>query len=206
MYIQNSKRVFFPPPQLEGEISLEQAINGRRSVRNFASQPISHAQLGQILWAANGNNSSGSRTIPNAGETHPLELFVVCGHNSVERTNEGVYRYDNNTHSMMLGQPGDLRSELSQSAAGQSFLEQAPAIIVICAVYERTAQKYGSRSERYVHMEVGHAGQNVYLQAAVVGLSTVAVAAFDDKDVQKVLRLDKQYHPLYIMPLGYISE
>jgi len=53
-----------------------------------------------------------------------------------------------------------------------------------------------------VHMEVGHAGQNIYLQAAALGLATVAIGAFDDEPVREVLQLDKQYKPLYIMPIG----
>jgi|TARA_Y100000031_G_scaffold152038_2_gene194386 SagB-type dehydrogenase family enzyme len=61
---------------------------------------------------------------------------------------------------------------------------------------------YGDRGERYVHIEVGHAGQNIYLQATALGLATVAIGAFYDEQVRKVLRLDKQYKPLYIMPLG----
>ena len=76
--------------------------------------------------------------------------------------------------------------------------------IVICALYERTTPRYGGRGERYVHMEVGHAGQNIYLQAVALGLATVAVGAFHDEEVREVLRLDKQYKPLYIMPVGTV--
>jgi nitroreductase len=51
-------------------------------------------------------------------------------------------------------------------------------------------------------MEVGHAGQNIYLEATALGLATVAIGAFHDEQVREVLRLDKQYKPLYIMPVG----
>ena len=51
-------------------------------------------------------------------------------------------------------------------------------------------------------IEVGHAGQNIYLQATVLGLATVAIGAFHGEQVREVLRLDKQYKPLYIMPIG----
>ena len=74
--------------------------------------------------------------------------------------------------------------------------------IVICALYERTTMRYGARGERYVHMEVGHAGQNIYLQATALGLATAAIGAFHDEQVREVLQLDKQIRPLYIMPVG----
>ncbi len=61
---------------------------------------------------------------------------------------------------------------------------------------------YCSRGERYVLMEVGHAGQNIYLQATALGLATVAIGAFRDEQVREVLGLDKPYKPLYIMPVG----
>ena len=51
-------------------------------------------------------------------------------------------------------------------------------------------------------MEVGHAGQNIYLQATTLGLATVAIGAFYDEQVREVLRLDEQHKPLYIMPVG----
>jgi SagB-type dehydrogenase family enzyme len=84
----------------------------------------------------------------------------------------------------------------------EECIYKAPVNIVICALYERTTLRYGNRGERYVHIEVGHAGQNIYLQATALGLATVAIAAFQDEEVRKVLRLDKPYKPLYIMPLG----
>ena len=62
--------------------------------------------------------------------------------------------------------------------------------------------RYGARGERYVHIEVGHTGQNVYLQATALGLKIVAIGAFHDERVREALRLDKQVKPLYIMPVG----
>jgi len=82
------------------------------------------------------------------------------------------------------------------------MIYQAPVDIIICALYQRTTRHYGDRGERYVHIEVGHAGQNIYLEATALGLATVAIGAFHDEPVREVLRLDKQYKPLYIMPVG----
>ncbi len=197
-------RIRLPSPSEKGGISLEEAIARRRSVRDFTPESVSQSQLSQILWAAQGISDSSwrSRTVPSAGATYPLEIFVVCGRNSVEEIDEGVYRYNIDSHSLTLHHKGDVRPELARAALAQAFIYQAPVDIVICAEYERTLRRYGRRGERYVHMEVGHAGQNIYLQASALGLATVAVGAFDDERVREVLRLDKQYKPLYIMPVG----
>ena len=185
-------------------MSLAEAISRRKSIRYFARQPISQLQLSQILWASQGTTTSpwGHRTVPSAGATYPLEVFVVCGSNGVEGIVEGIYHYNVDNHSLSQHYQGDVRLELARAALDQEFICQAPVNIAICAEYERTLRRYGTRGERYVHIEVGHAGQNIYLQATALGLATVAVGAFYDEPVRQALRLDKRYKPLYIMPVG----
>lgn len=193
-----------PSPVTKGIMSLEEAITRRRSVRRFSGEPISQSQLSQILWAAQGvtDMHSGDRAVPSAGATYPLEVLVVCGSNSIEGITDGVYRYNPESHSLTPHRKGDLRLELARAALGQEYVFQAPVDIVICAVYERTTMKYGARGERYVHIEVGHAGQNIYLQATAIGLATVAIGAFRDEQVRELLRLEKRIMPIYIMPVG----
>lgn len=197
-------QIYLPPPHQKGRVSLEEAITRRRSKRDFTPEPISLSQLSQILWAAQGisDTSWKYRTVPSAGATYPLEVFVVCGQDSLEGVGDGIYRYNAANHSLTLHHKGDVKLELARAALGEQFIYQAPVDIVICALYQRTTRRYGSRGERYVHIEVGHAGQNIYLQATALGLATVAIGAFDDEQVRQVLRLDRQYEPLYIMPLG----
>jgi len=187
-----------------GHNYLAEAVARRRSVRRFTPEPLSLQQLSQILWAAQGKNDTRGRyrAVPSAGATYPLEIFVLCGQNSIEGLDEGIYHYNIDSHSLTRLYKGDVRLELARAALAQEFIYQAPMDIVICAEYERTMMRYGSRGERYVHMEVGHAGQNIYLQATALGLATVAAGAFDDEQVREVLRLEKRYKPLYIMPVG----
>jgi SagB-type dehydrogenase family enzyme len=184
-------------------VSLEEAIARRRSVRDFAPEPLSQSQLSQILWAAQGLSGAGRyRTVPSAGATYPLEIFFACGEKGVDGITEGVYQYNVKNHSLTLHYSGDIRLELARAALGQEFIYEAPVDIIICALSSRTLSGYGGRGERYIHMEVGHAGQNIYLQATALGLATVAVGAFDDEQVRQVLRLGERYQPLYIMPVG----
>ncbi len=191
------------PPQLKGKMSLEEAIASRRSVRRYRSEPLTPSQLSQLLWSAQGITRAGRlRAAPSAGATYPLEIFAFVGKQAIEELQAGIYHYDVGNHSLVLHQPGDLRKELARAALDQGFIANAPLDIVICALYPRTSYRYGRRGERYVHMEVGHVGENIHLQAVALGLATVEVGAFDDEEVRKVLGVEEQIKPLYIMPIG----
>jgi len=197
--------IALPAPGPKGGMSLAEAIDRRRSVRRFGPQPITQSQLSQVLWAIQGTSSTTGRyrTIPSAGATYPLEIYIACGNNSTGGMDDGIYHYQSENHALLRHYTEDVRAELSRAAMNQEYINQAPVDIVICARYERTTRHYGERGKMYVHIEVGHAGQNIYLQAAALGLATVAIGAFNDEQVREVLRLDVQTKPLYIMPLGW---
>lgn len=204
--------VDLPSPQLKGNISLEETILRRRSVRKYRKDPLNLSQLSQILWSAQGiTGSRGRRATPSAGATYPLEIFVVVGRHAViagkaeqslEELQPGIYHYEVDSHSLRLHKPADVRPHLATASLDQEFIMEAPVDIVICALYQRTSSTYGKRGERYVHMEVGHVGENIHLQAVALGLATVEVGAFRDEQVREVLGLDEQIKPLYIMPVG----
>ncbi|HEX6259505.1 MAG TPA: SagB/ThcOx family dehydrogenase, partial [Woeseiaceae bacterium] len=105
-------------------------------------------------------------------------------------------------HSIRLQLAGDRRRELSGAALEQSAVRDGAAVLVIAAVYARTSVKYRYRAERYVHIEAGHAAQNVYLQATSLDLGTVVVGAFEDDRVGEVLRLPPNLTPLALLPVG----
>ena len=192
--------VTLPAPTLQGRMSLEETLAQRGSVRQYADRPLSQAELGQLLWAAQGITSSGGlRTAPSAGARYPLELYVVLP--------EGVYHYQPQGHRLDLHLAGDQRAALHAVTLRQDAVLQAPAILVVAAVYGRTAERYGAeRTPRYVHMEVGHAAQNVLLQAVALGLGAVPVGAFYDRDVQQTLALPAEQEPLYLIPVGMLVE
>ena len=192
-----------PPPNPKGKTSIEEAISKRRSVRRFSSQALSLTQLSQILWSAQGTTGiDGKRATPSAGATYPLEVFIIIGEQTVENMQAGIYHYEADKHSLSPHVKGDLRRKLAEAALEQGFIATCPVDIVVCALFSRTAFRYGRRGEKYVHMETGHVGQNVSLQAIALGLSTVMVGAFDDDGVRKVLQVEEQVKPLYIIPVG----
>jgi len=190
-----NKIIQFGEPKKTGSMSLEQAIASRRSRREFLPQPLTIEQIGQLAWAAQGQEPGRRyRTSPSAGATYPLELFIV--------TADGLFRYLPARHAMEHLLDGDLRAELRSAAWGQEFIEAAPLILVIAAEFARTTGHYGKRGIRYVYMEAGHAAQNVYLQAEAMGLGSVAIGAFEDISVGKVLLLPDHLEPLYIVTIG----
>jgi len=194
-----------PSPNLTGTMSTEEAIFKRRSIREYADKPLTLNQLSQLLWAAQGITDPrwGFRAAPSAGATYPLEVYAVVGKDGVSELEAGVYRYNPNDHTLGLLFTGDLRGGLSAVALGQQWVAEAPLNIIITAVYERTTARYGERGTHYVHMEAGHVGQNIYLQATALGLGTVVVGAFEDAGVQKIIMLPEAHKPLYIIPVGY---
>ena len=135
------------------------------------------------------------RASPSAGARYPLEVYLV--------KKDGVYHYIPRSHSLERVLDKDVKRDLAGAAYGQSFVEEADIAIVICAVYERVMSRYGERGVRYTDMEAGHAAENVFLQAVALGLDSVAVGAFTDDAVAKVLALPREVKPLYILPVGY---
>jgi SagB-type dehydrogenase family enzyme len=201
-----------PSPQFKGQVSLEETILKRRSVRRYRREPLYLSQLSQILWSAQGiTGTRGFRAAPSAGATYPLEIFVFVGKQSIigseakqapEQLQAGIYHYELDSHSLSLHKLADSRPDLARAALYQEFIIDAPVDLVICALYHRTSRRYGKRAERYVHMEVGHVGENIHLQAVALGLATVEVGAFRDEEVSEVLGVEEQIKPLYIMPVG----
>ncbi len=204
--IGEERMIKLPPPQLQGEISVEEAISKRRSIRDYLTLPLTLKELSQLLWAAQGitDSQSSRRATPSAGATYPLEIYLVCG--NVEGLSPGVYKYLPSQHSLKLHLEGDKRSALSRAALNQPWVGEAPVDLVFTAVYSRTTTTYGKRGIRYVDMEAGHAAENVYLQCVGLKLGTVVVGAFYDEEVKKVLALPEEEVPLYILPVGRIAS
>ncbi|AXI25581.1 nitroreductase [Methanofervidicoccus sp. A16] len=195
--------MFLPEPRIYREMSVEEAIFKRRSIREYSEEPLRLEDLSQILWAAQGvtNPNRMFRSAPSAGATYPLEIYVVV--KEVEGLEPGVYRYIPIDHSLKLIREGDHSYHLYRACINQKWVLDAKANLIITAVYERTTSIYGERGIRYVHMEAGHVGQNIYLQSTALGVGTVAVGAFYDEYVEEVVGCGPEERALYVFPLGY---
>lgn len=184
-----------PAPRRTGTLPVEEAIEIRRSVREYLPDSLSREQISQLLWATYGRTGdTGLRAAPSAGAFYPLELYVA--------TPEGLDRYDPEEHSLTRVVDGDLRPVLRAGSLDQACLTSAPAVFVFTAVYERTCSEYGGRGRMYVHMDVGHAAQNLLLQAASLGLAGVPVGAFDPVELKAPLALTDDEELVYLVPVG----
>ena len=196
------RTVSLPAPRHQGPVSLDSALWARRSTREFSDRTISLADASQLLWAAQGvNRPDGHRTAPSAGATYALELYLLAAR--VDGLEPGMYRYRPATHDLVTTGVTVRLADLPAVAARQEWITGAAALVAFAAAYERTAGRYGERAERYVPMEVGHAAQNLYLEAAALGLGTTFVGAFGDSALARVLALPPEQRPLGLMPVGH---
>jgi SagB-type dehydrogenase family enzyme len=190
-----------PKPRYKGSVTLEETLKERRSVREFSDQPLTLEEISQLLWATQGiTEESGKRTSPSAGALYPLDIYLLNG--NVKNLPAGIYKYNPFKHHIIKIKEGDKKEELSFASLGQPWVKNAAVNFIIAAVYERTTKKYGERGIKYVHIEVGHAAQNLLLQATALRLGAVPVGAFNDGWVRKIVGLRDNEQPLYIISVG----
>ena len=203
-----------PAPRIESSVSLEEALQNRRSIRAYIDEPLTLAEVSQLLWAAYGITKTfegmppfvrgGFRTAPSAGARFPLELYLAAF--NVTDLPAGIYLYQSETHKLMRIAEGDMRSEVSEASFNQDHFRTASAAIIYSAVYERTTVKYGQRGrDRYVCTDLGHSAENVYIQAYTLRIGTCAIGAFTHLWLKKACRMTRAEEPIYVMPLGRVE-
>ncbi|NOQ23433.1 MAG: SagB/ThcOx family dehydrogenase [Candidatus Aegiribacteria sp.] len=205
--------VVLPQPRLSSDVSVEEAMQNRRSIRCYEDSPLTIVEVSQLLWSAYGVNypvenapdflRGGLRTAPSAGALYPLELYLVA--RNVTDLDPGIYWYKSETHELVRIAGEDCWEEFSNAGFDQLHFETAAAAIVYSGIFERCTEKYGDRGrERYVCMDLGHSAENVYLQAYALNIGTCAIGAFSDPALKQVIRMTRTEVPLYIMPLGKV--
>lgn len=188
-------------PRRDGGVSVESALQLRRSVREYRGEPLTLAEVAQLLWAAQGvTTADGKRTAPSAGATFPLETYLVAG--NVAGLAPGVYHYRPAEHGLVEVAAGDRRVPLAAVSMNQDCVRLSAISILFATVVERTAVKYGEAAVGYVDMEAGHAAQNVALQAVALGLGTVMIGAFEEAGLAALLQLPAGQRPRYSVAVG----
>jgi SagB-type dehydrogenase family enzyme len=197
--------MILPKPETRGDLSVEQAIHSRRTVRSFSSEAVILFHLSQLLWAAQGitEDAGGLRSVPSAGALYPTEIYAVTGQNAVEGLEAGVHQYRPAIHGLDRISGRDIRQDIGRASLSQMWLANAPVVIVICSEYERVTGKYGQRGVRYAMIEAGHVAENIFLQACASGMAAGIVGAFMDEDVVRIMDIPATHEPLLIMPAGY---
>ena len=201
---QGAEAIKLPPPAKQGGMALAEALAARRTVRRFANRPLDMAQISQLLWEADGlSDPRGHRTSPSAGATYPLDLYLVVGERGVTDLPAGIYHYLVAAHALEPLAPGEGRAAVARACQNQTWMTEAPVLVVITGEYGRCAARYGERGIRYTHMEAGNVSQNLFLAAEALGLGAGIVGAFEDKALAQALKLPAPHEPLLIMPVGY---
>jgi SagB-type dehydrogenase family enzyme len=195
------RTLMLPKPRHQRVGSVGNCIRHRRSIRSFRDEALTLEELGQLLWAAQGQTDiDGRRSTPSAGALYPLETSVLVG--KVLGVDAGMYRYSVPRHALTEVSLGDRRQRLIGASGGQEWIATASAVVCIAAVFARTTIKYGERSYRYVFMEAGLAAANLMLQAVALGLASTIVGAFDDDAAARVAHLAAEEIPLCLVPVG----
>ena len=194
------------PPETDGSTSVESAIATRASRRSFSDEPVAIEDVAQLLWAAQGithdRDEFAMRAAPSAGATYPLVVFIEVAPGGCDELDPGLYRYDPVDHVLTPEIEGDIHDDVTAAALGQPVVSGAPVTVVLAAEYERTRREYPDHGTRYVHMEVGHAAQNVHLSCEARGLNSCPVGAFTDEELASALDLTDRLDPLYLIPVG----
>jgi SagB-type dehydrogenase family enzyme len=201
----SAERISLPPPGDFRGLYTEEAIQGRRSVRDYTNRLMSMEELSRLLFYTGGINTerlgSKLRAAPSAGALYPIEIYLVI--HRVEALEGGLYHYAVKDHALERLQEGDLRGEIVRHGLMQEFLGQGNLVFVFTAVFQRLRWKYQERTYRYALLEVGHLGQNVYLEAKSMGFGACAVGAFLDDGLNAMLGVDGQEEAaLYLLSVG----
>jgi SagB-type dehydrogenase family enzyme len=190
-----------------GTVPLQQVIQQRRSLREYAEMPIAQDELSFLLWCSQGiqrvfPGSRTERTVPSAGARHAFETLVLA--NNVSGLAAGLYRYVATKHALVEENlSSGIAERLTEACLGQEFIRRSGATFIWVAVAYRMSYRYGERGYRYLYLDAGHVCQNLYLAAEAVGCGACAVAAFSDDDVNRVLRLDgREQFAIYCAAVG----
>ncbi|MFH8223575.1 SagB/ThcOx family dehydrogenase [Streptomyces sp. NPDC018057] len=189
--------VALPEPEQLPDITLAEAIERRSSSTTYAARPLPLATLAGLLEGAAGIRGHRAgynvrdfpvRRAPSAGGLAPVDVYVVA--NDVEGLGQGLYYYRPSGPELTLVDSGNMRGKVAEAGIAAEWLFHAPAVLFLALDMDRVAWKYGVRSYRYAHVDLGVLTQNLYLVATGLGLEGSAVAAFDDDRADDLVRLD----------------
>jgi SagB-type dehydrogenase family enzyme len=199
-----AETIKLPAPATKGTVSVEEALQNRRSTRRFANRSLELAQISQLLWAADGvNNPQGKRTAPAARAAYAVDLYLVVGDRGVTNLAPGIYRYLVADNALEPVAKGEFRTGVAKACNSQAWMAEAPVMVVITGDYARCAVKNGDKAQMYTHMESGFVAQNLFLQVGALGLVSGIAGGFNDKALAQVLKLPQKDVPLLVMPVGY---
>ncbi|MDQ3943681.1 MAG: SagB/ThcOx family dehydrogenase, partial [Actinomycetota bacterium] len=175
-------------------------------IREYAERPVSREELSRLLHYSAGltdrrDPTFAFRAMPSSGALYPIEVYLVVF--DVAGVPPGAYHYEVSRHRLELLRAGDFRQDVFRAAVSQEMILRASLVLVLTGLFERVQWKYVDRSYRYLLLEAGHLGQNVYLSATALGLAPCGIGAYFDDDFNRLLGIDgRDEAVVYLLALG----
>ncbi len=184
--------ISLPKPALPKK-NIRTVFTERHSFRDF--QPnnlikLTKREISTLLYYSAGlkqtkKTVSNYRFYPSAGGRYPLEVYFISHNTEYLR---GVYHYYLRNHS--IERLTTIKSHELKKCFLQKWVVNASILILITAIFDRTASKYGNRGYRYILQESGHLAQNIYLICAALDLRCCAIGGFRDDIINSILDID----------------
>lgn len=180
-------------------MDLYDAIQRRRSGRDYSNYPISLSELYQVLHFSYGITGEAPiqgvegtwsyRAVPSGGALYPLEIYLYINQSSLPR---GIYHYRPDKPGIELIDENDHMDKLRKILVAEPYvnLPKSSCVVFISSVFERTLLKYGERGFRFILQEVGFVSQNISLICEALGLSSCMIGSYIDDQVNKLLQAD----------------
>ena len=189
------------------EMDVKTAIARRKSRRRYLESLLSLDELSFLLWATQGLRGKphvgrACRTVPSAGCRHAFETYLALFH--VQGLEQGIYRYLPLSHQLLLEYvPDNLQQKVIEAALGQIFVGKSAVTFIWTAIPYRMEWRYGAASYKVIAIDAGHVCQNLYLACETISAGTCAVAAYDQKRADQLLRVDgDEEFVIYMAPVG----
>ncbi|MDD5678460.1 MAG: SagB/ThcOx family dehydrogenase [Kiritimatiellae bacterium] len=198
-----------PSPGDKDAVSVETTLRLRASMNNPTDAPLTIDQFSLILLAAQGKNSTRTelrQTVTTAGANWPLDLYVAVGDKTCGDVPAGVYRYLPEEHALQLHMAGDQRLNLITGTGWRMqgtlwWMKPAPLLMFLTADFPKFGQRCRDFAPMCVYVEAGHAGQNIHLQAAALGLGTRMIGCFDLRVISNKMKLPATQEVIYLFPV-----
>ncbi len=189
---QNLQTITLPPAQKDIGMPLMQALNERKTSREFSSRKLPHQELANLLWAGFGvNRNDGRRTAPSAVNWQEIDIYVAL--------EEGVYVYNAQAHTLEPFLEKDIRAATGR----QAFCADAPVNLVFVANFPRMGDRSLEDKTFYSATDTGFISQNVYLYCASQGLGTVVRGNVDKPALHGIMGLTPDQHVVLCQTIGY---
>jgi SagB-type dehydrogenase family enzyme len=199
-----------PEPELTGDPHLWRLLHSRRSRREFvAGRTLTIEKLSALLWATQGVTARYGdvlfRTAPSAGGLYPIETYLLA--RAVEGIEPGIYHFRPQSFDLAFLKQGDLARDVAEAALGQGMVMAAQVTFIWTAIVERSRWKYRERAYRYIYLDAGHIGENLYLAAGALGLGVCAIGAFFDDQANDIIGVDgREETVIYLAVVGWSHE